>query len=64
MLLSLLLGSSGYDDSDQWLLSQGDQALWISYWVLLEVAGVIVTCVRRGQITAEQAKTISSVGMI
>jgi hypothetical protein len=28
--------------------------------VLLEVAGVIATCVRRGQLTAEQAQTIGS----
>ena len=60
VLLSLLLGDSGYDDSERWLLSQGDQSLWISHWVLLEVAGVIATCVRRGQLTAEQAQTIGS----
>ena len=41
-------------------LTQGDQTLWISHWVLLEVAGVIATCVRRGQLTAEQAQTIGS----
>jgi len=60
VLLSLLLGDSGYTDSEQWLINQGDQTLWISHWVLLEVAGVIATCVRRGQLTAEQAQTIGS----
>ena len=60
VLLSLLLGDSGYTDSERWLINQGDQTLWISHWVLLEVAGVIVTCVRRGQLTAEQAQTIGS----
>ena len=60
MLLSLLLGDSGYTDSERWLINQGDQTLWISHWVLLEVAGVIATCVRRGQLTAEQAQTIGS----
>jgi len=60
VLLSLLLGGSGYTDSERWLINQGDQTLWISHWVLLEVAGVIATCVRRGQLTAEQAQTIGS----
>ena len=60
MLLSLLLGDSGYTDSERWLINQGNQTLWISHWVLLEVAGVVATCVRRGQLTAEQAQTIGS----
>jgi predicted nucleic acid-binding protein len=60
VLLSLFLGDSGYTDSEQWLINQGDQTLWISHWVLLEVAGVIATCVRRGQLTAEQAQMIGS----
>ena len=60
VLLSLFLGDSGYTDSERWLINQGDQSLWISHWVLLEVAGVIATCVRRGQLTAEQAQTIGS----
>jgi len=60
VLLSLFLGDSGYTDSEQWLINQGDQTLWISHWVLLEVAGVIATCVRRGQLTAEQALMIGS----
>lgn len=60
VLLSPLLGDSGYTDSERWLINQGDQTLWISHWVLLEVAGVIATCVRRGQLTAEQAQTIGS----
>jgi uncharacterized protein len=60
VLLSLLLGDSGYIDSERWLINQGDKTLWISHWVLLEVAGVIATCVRRGQLTAEQAQTIGS----
>jgi len=60
VLLSLLLGDGGYTDSERWLINQGDQTLWISHWVLLEVAGVIATCVRRGELTAEQAQTIGS----
>ncbi len=60
VLLSLVLGGSGYTGSERWLCSQDDQSLWISHWVLLEVAGVIAMCVRRGQLTAEQAQTIGS----
>ena len=60
VLRSLLIGDSGYTDSERWLINQGDQTLWISHWVLLEVAGVVATCVRRGQLTAEQAQTIGS----
>lgn len=39
VLLSLFLGDSGYDTSEQWLLNQGDGALWISHWELMEFAG-------------------------
>lgn len=60
VLLSVLLGDSGYTDSERWLINQGDQTLWISHLVLLEVAGMIATCVWRGQLTAEQAQTIGS----
>ena len=60
VLLSLLLGGSGYDGCERWLLSQGDQALWVSHWVLLEVVAVIATFVRRRQLTVEQAQTIGS----
>jgi predicted nucleic acid-binding protein len=60
VLLSLFLGDSGYEDGERWLLSQRDQTLWISHWVLLEFAGVIATCRRRGQLTAEQAQAIGA----
>ena len=60
VLLSLLLGDSGYTDRERWVINQGDQTHWISHWVLLEVAGVITTCVRRGQLTAGQAQTTGS----
>lgn len=60
VLLSLFLGDSGYDASEQWLLSQDGEALWISHWVLLEVAGVVAVCVRRGQLSAERALLIQS----
>lgn len=60
VLLSLFLGDSGYDASEQWLLNQGDEALWVSHWVLLEFAGVVAVCVRRGQLSAERARLIES----
>lgn len=58
VLLSLFLGDSGYEASEQWLCSQDGADLWISHWVLLEFAGVIATCRRRGQISAERAGLI------
>jgi len=60
VLLSLFFGDSGCDDSERWLLAQGDQTLWISHWVLLEWAGVLASCLRRGQLNPEQANTISA----
>lgn len=59
VLLSLFLGDSGYADSERWLLAHGEEALWISHWVLLEVAGVMASCVRRGQLTAQRAHTLA-----
>jgi predicted nucleic acid-binding protein len=59
VLLSLFLGDSGYTDSERWLLAQADQTLWISHWVLVEVAGVMASCVRRGQLTAQRAQTLA-----
>ena len=60
VLLSLFLGDSGFDASETWLLSRDGTELWISHWVLLEFAGVVATCVRRGQLTAERARWIES----
>jgi len=37
LLLSLFLGDSGYGAAETWLLLQGDQPLWVSHWVLLEL---------------------------
>ena len=56
VLLSLLLGDSGYDLAEGWLDRQSDQPLWISHWVLLEVAGVIAVCRRRGDISVAEAE--------
>ena len=60
VLLSLFLGDSGLDASEKWLLSRDGTELWISHWVLLEFAGVVARCVRRGQLTAERARWIES----
>ena len=58
VLLSLLLGDSGYGAAERWLNQQGEQPLWISHWVLLEVAGVIALCRRRGDLSTTQVGTI------
>jgi len=60
VLLSLFLGDNGFDASETWLLSRDGTELWISHWVLLEFAGVVAKCVRRGQLTAERAQWIES----
>lgn len=60
VLLSLFLGDSGYEACEQWLLAQSDHELWISHWVLLEVAGVLAVCVRRGQLNPSQAQRLGS----
>jgi len=58
LVLSLFLGDSGYGAAETWLLLQGDQPLWVSHWVLLEFAGVVSLCVRRGDVTGERAQAI------
>jgi predicted nucleic acid-binding protein len=58
VLLSLLLGDSGYNVAERWFKRQNDQPLWISHWVLLEVAGVIALCRRRGDISTAEAETM------
>ncbi|APD48754.1 type II toxin-antitoxin system VapC family toxin [Synechococcus sp. CS-602] len=37
LVLSLFLGDGGYGAAETWLLLQGDQPLWVSHWVLLEL---------------------------
>jgi predicted nucleic acid-binding protein len=46
VLLSLLLGDSGYDVAERWFKRQNDQPLWISHWVL------------RGDISTAEAETM------
>lgn len=58
VLLSLFLGDGGYLAAEAWLLEQGSRPLWISHWVLLEVAGVIALCVRRGGLSSQHATAI------
>jgi predicted nucleic acid-binding protein len=56
VVLSLFLGDSGFAESETWLLNQGSRPLWISHWVLLEVAGVLALCIRRGDLSNQQAR--------
>lgn len=60
VLLSLFLGDSGFAAAEAWLLDQGSRPLWISHWVLLEVAGVIAICIRRGDLSSQQASLIQA----
>ena len=60
VLLSLFLQDSGYESAERWLLSQGDQPLWVSHWVLLEFAGAINLCVRRGDLAVPRAQAIQA----
>lgn len=58
MLLSLFLADSGYGAAEQWLRRQGEAAILVSHWLLVEVAGVVSLCVRRGELSAERAAAI------
>ena len=60
VVLSLFLGDSDFAASETWLLNQGSRPLWISHWVLLEVAGVLALCIRRGDLSNQQAAAIQA----
>lgn len=60
VVLSLFLGDSGYGAAEQWLFNQADQPLWVSHWVLLEIAGVVALCLRQGDLTTQRALAIQS----
>ena len=60
VLLSLFLGDSGFAAAETWLLDQGSRPLWISHWVLLEVAGVLALCIRRGDLSSQRAAAIQA----
>ena len=60
VVLSLFLGDSGFAASEAWLLEQGSRTLWISHWVLLEVAGVLAQCIRRGDLSSQQVASIQA----
>ena len=58
LLLSLLMGDSGYLAAEAWLGLQEAKPLWISHWVILEIAGVIALCERRGELDPQNAQDI------
>jgi predicted nucleic acid-binding protein len=58
VLLSLLIGDSGYAAAETWLCSQEDRPLWISHWVLLEIAGVIALNQRRRDLSPQEAEAM------
>ncbi|KAF0652415.1 PilT protein domain-containing protein [Cyanobium sp. Copco_Reservoir_LC18] len=58
VLLSLFLNDAGFPAAEQWLLDQGDSPLWVSHWALVEFAGVVSLCRRRGDLTNDRAAAI------
>ncbi len=58
VVLSLLLNDAGFPAAEQWFLDQGHAPLWVSHWVLLEFAGVVSLCVRRGDLSADRAGAV------
>ena len=58
VLLSLLIGDSGYSAAEAWLGSREDKPLWISHWVMLEIAGVLALGERRGELDPQNAQVI------
>ena len=41
VLLSLFLADSGYGAAEQWLRLQGEAAILVSHWLLVEVAAML-----------------------
>jgi predicted nucleic acid-binding protein len=58
VVLSLLLGDSGFEPAAHWLDRHGEAPIWISHWVLLEVSAVIKRCVNRGNLSAPRAQVL------
>ena len=58
VLLSLFLNDTGFPAAEQWFLDQGNSPPWVSHWVLLEFAGVVSLCVRRGELTEARAAAV------
>jgi len=58
ILLSLLVGDHGFKAAETWLSKQDKQPIWISHWVLLELAGVISRNQRREDFSAVFAVAI------
>lgn len=57
VVLSLFLGDSGYCAVEKWLMAQTDQPHWLSHWALLEFSGVVVLCLRQGELTLGKPST-------
>ena len=58
VLLSLFLNDAGFLAAEQWFVNQGDAPLWVSHWVLVEFAGVVSLCARRGDLSNDRAGAI------
>lgn len=58
VVLSLFLNDAGFPAAEQWFLDQGHAPLWVSHWVLVEFAGVVSLCVRRGDLSGDRAGAV------
>ncbi len=47
VLVSLFHNDSGYAAAETWLAASGQQPLWISHWVLVELASAAALRMRR-----------------
>ena len=58
VLLSLFLNDAGFLAAEKWFVNQGKAPLWVSHWVLVEFAGVVSLCARRGDLSNDRAGAI------
>lgn len=60
VVFSLFLADHGYGAAEQWLISQGKAPILVSHWLLVEFAGVVALCQRRGDLSPKRAAAIHS----
>jgi hypothetical protein len=44
--------------AERWFLDQGNLPFWVSHWALVEFAGAVSLCRRRGDLTNDRAAAI------
>jgi predicted nucleic acid-binding protein len=58
VLVTLFHNDSGYGAAENWLAASGQQALWISHWVLVEFASATALRMRRRELSGSRAAQI------